>query len=139
MQQEEPGRDGPLGPVDRRKILPFEAAAASDRLGWGDLEAVRYHAAPASECSTPALSHHRLVLFARPPEELDLLHDGVKLHLPPPAGSIRLVPAGTPAWWHWSGRKEDSLHIFLAPGLVARVAAEAFDLDPARLTVPPLD
>src|SRR5262249_3864079 len=25
------------------------------------------------------------------------------------------------------------------PGLVARVAAEAFDLDPARLTVPPLD
>jgi AraC family transcriptional regulator len=31
------------------------------------------------------------------------------------------------------------LHIHLEPGLVARVAAEAFDLDPARLTVPPLD
>jgi AraC family transcriptional regulator len=31
------------------------------------------------------------------------------------------------------------LHIFLEPGLVARVAAEAFGLDPARLTVPPLD
>jgi AraC family transcriptional regulator len=27
----------------------------------------------------------------------------------------------------------------LEPGLVARVAVEAFDLDPARLTVPPLD
>jgi hypothetical protein len=31
------------------------------------------------------------------------------------------------------------LHIYLEPGLVERVAAEAVDLDPARLTVPPLD
>ena len=31
------------------------------------------------------------------------------------------------------------MHIFLEAELVARVAAEAFDLDPARLTVPPLD
>ena len=48
------------------------------------------------------------------------------------------MPAGSPARWRWSG-SQDSLHIFLEPGLVARVAAEAFDLDPARLTVPPLD
>ena len=34
---------------------------------------------------------------------------------------------------------KDELHIFLEPGLVERVAAEAFGLDPARLTVPPLD
>src|SRR6202011_4754908 len=33
----------------------------------------------------------------------------------------------------------ESLHIYLEPGLVTRVAAEAFGLDPARLTVPPLD
>jgi AraC family transcriptional regulator len=33
--------------------------------------------------------------------------------------------------FHW-------LHIYLEPGRVARVAAEAFDLDPARLMVPPL-
>jgi hypothetical protein len=31
------------------------------------------------------------------------------------------------------------LAIYLESGLVAQVAAEAFDLDPARLTVPPLD
>jgi AraC family transcriptional regulator len=31
------------------------------------------------------------------------------------------------------------LHVYLEPGLVERVAAEAFDLDPARLTLPPLD
>ena len=58
--------------------------------------------------------------------------------MPPPAGSISLMPAGSPAQVRSSGCK-DELHLFLEPGLVARVAAEAFDLDPARLTVPPLD
>jgi hypothetical protein len=38
-----------------------------------------------------------------------------------------------------SRRWKDSVHIYLEPGLVARVAAEAFGLDPARLSVPPLD
>jgi AraC family transcriptional regulator len=33
----------------------------------------------------------------------------------------------------------DTLNIYLEPGLVMRVAAETFDLDPARLTVPPLN
>src|SRR5262249_50023734 len=59
-------------------------------------------------------------------------------HVPPPTGAISLVPAGSPTRWRWSGRK-DSLHIHLEPGLVGRVAAEAFGLDPGRLTVPPLD
>jgi AraC family transcriptional regulator len=49
-----------------------------------------------------------------------------------------LVPAGSPSLWRWSGHK-DSLHVYLGPGLVARVTAEAFGLDPARLTVPPVD
>jgi AraC family transcriptional regulator len=48
------------------------------------------------------------------------------------------VPAGSPALWRWIGHK-DQLHVFLEPGLVARVAAEAFGLDPAPLSVPPLD
>jgi len=86
----------------------------------------------------PAITHHRLVLVTRPPEDLDLRYEGVKRHRPTPAGSITLVPAGSTAWVRSSGHK-DELHIFLEAGLVARVAAEAFDLDPARLTVPPLD
>jgi|SRR5271165_314376 len=139
MRKEEPGLAGPLGPLAAlRKIIPFEAAAASDRLGWVGLEAARYRAAPASELNPPALTYQRLVLFSRPPEELDLLYEGVKRHVPPPAGSISVVPAGSPALWRWSG-SFDWLHIFLEPSLVARVAAEAFDLDPARMTVPPLD
>jgi AraC family transcriptional regulator len=138
MQQEEPGRGEPIGLLDWRKIIPFEPAAASDRLGWARLEAAHYPEAPASELEQPVLTHHLLVLFACPPEELDLRYEGVRRHVPPPAGSISLLPAGSPALWRWRGRN-DTLHIYLEPGLVARVAAEAFGLDPARLTLTPLD
>jgi AraC family transcriptional regulator len=138
MRLEEPGRSGRLAPFDARKIAPFEPDAASDGLGWSGLEAARYRGLPAAELYLPALTHHTLVLVSRSPEELDLVYEGVKRHVPPPAGAISLVPAGTPVHWRWSGRK-DSLHIHLEPGLVERVAAEAFDLDPARLTVPPID
>jgi AraC family transcriptional regulator len=133
MRPQEPG------PLEVwRKILPIEEAAASDRLGWVGLEAVRYRAAPAWEYNPPATTHHRLVLCARPPEELDLRYEGVKRHVPPPIGSIFVVPAGSAGRVRWSAGY-DWLHIFLEPGLVERVAAESFGLDPARLTVPPMD
>ena len=64
--------------------------------------------------------------------------EGISRVVPPPPGSILLVPAGNPARYRWSSHS-DSLHVFLEPGLVARVAAEAFELDPARVSVPPLD
>jgi AraC family transcriptional regulator len=121
-----------------RKLVPFEPSAASDLLGWVGVQAARYREAPASEINLSPLTHHTLVLISRPPEELELRYEGVKRHVPPAAGSITVVPAGNPILWRWSGRK-DSLHVYLEPGLVARVAAEAFELDPARMTVRPLD
>jgi AraC family transcriptional regulator len=130
--------DDPIRPWDWLKVIPFQAVATSDHLGWVGLEAARYHASTAWEYNAPALTHHRLVLVIRPPRELDLRFEGVRRHVPPPAGAIILVPAGTQGRVRWSGGF-DWLHIYLEPGLVARVAAEAFDLDPARLTVPPLD
>jgi AraC family transcriptional regulator len=47
------------------------------------------------------------------------------------------VPAGQSVRWRWSGCK-DALHVYVEPGRVAQVAVEAFGLDPARLTIPPL-
>jgi AraC family transcriptional regulator len=138
MPEKDPGRRDPITPLDLRRIAPIEEAAASDRLGWVGLEAARYCEAPAFEFNPPAITHHRLILYTRPPEKLDLLYDGVNRHKPPPAGAISLVPAGSPHWVRSSGCK-DELHICLEPRLVERVAAEAFGLNPVRLTVPPLD
>src|SRR5262249_11233845 len=138
MREKELRRGDPIRPLDWLKIVPVQPAVASDRLGWVGPQAARERAAPASGLSQPARPHHGLMLFGRPPEELDLRYEGVKRHVPPHAGAISLVPAGSPAQWRCSGRR-DYLHIHLEPGLVARVAAEAFGLDPARLTVPPLD
>jgi AraC family transcriptional regulator len=138
MPETEPRRSDPIGPLDSFKILPVEPVASSERLGWVGLEAVRYGASPAFELDRPALTYHMLVLFARPPEELDVQYEGVKRHVPPPAGSVLLLPAGSPARVRSGGHK-DELHVFLEPGLVGQVAAESFNLDPARLTVPPID
>jgi AraC family transcriptional regulator len=139
MGHEEPRRSVPSGPLEAlRTIIPFAPSAASDNLGWVGLEAARYRAAPASELNPPALTHDRLVLFCRPPEELEVAYEGVSRHVPPRAGTISVVPAGSPARWRWSGQF-DWLHVFLEPGLIARVAAREFDLDPARLSIPPID
>src|SRR5260370_120413 len=160
MRQEKPGLPGPpralAGPPESPRIPVPEAppgdwagaqgeflgtrggGAAGGGGGGGGGGGPRTGDPPSLASTPPAIIHHRLVLYARAPEELDLLYEGVKRHVPPPAGSVSLVPAGSPALWRWSGRF-DWLHISLEPGLVARVAAEAFGLDPARMTVPPLD
>ena len=122
MTEEARQPGGPIGPLDWRKVMPFQAVAASDRLGWTGLGAARFRASPAWEYNAPALTHHRLVLVTRPPQALDLRFDGVKRQVPPPAGAVIFVPAGTPGRVSWSGGF-DWLHIYLDPGLLQRVAA----------------
>ncbi len=138
MSQMQLQPNDPIRPLDWRKLLPFKPAASSHRLGWLGMEAASCRAGPAFECTPSVPIHHRLVLFTRPPDEMDLRHEGVKRNVPPRAGSISLIPASSPAQVRSSGCK-DELHLWLESGLAARVATEAFDLDPARLTVPPLD
>jgi AraC family transcriptional regulator len=150
MQLQEPGPGGLVSPTElvggcglRRPIelikhFPGEPFAASDRLRWVGLEALRYRDQPPNEAFQPPLTHHSLLLFLGTPKEFEALSDGIRRVVPPPAGSILMVPAGSSAWWRWS-EHSDSLHVFLEPGLVARVTAEAFELDPGRVSLPPLD
>ena len=138
MQQQEPGLRGPLAPLELIKHFPGEPCAASDRRRWVGLEAIRYRDQPPNEAFQPPLTHHSLLLLLHTPKEFELHCDGVNRVVPPRAGSILVVPAGSPARWRWSSHT-DSLHVLLEPGLVERVAAEAFELDPARVSLPPLD
>jgi AraC family transcriptional regulator len=138
MRQQQPGPSGLLGPLDLIKQFPGEPLATSDRRRWAGLEALRYRDQPPNEAFQPPLTHHSLLLFLQTPKEFEARSDGINRVVPPRPGSILAVPAGSPAWWRWSSHS-DSLHVFLEPGLVARVASETFDLDPARVSVPPLD
>src|SRR5262249_29775098 len=91
-----------------------------------------------AEFERPALTHHALILITKPPDELDVRYEDVKRHRPPPLGSVSVVPAGVPTRWRWRGTKS-SLHVYLRPDLVERVAVEVFGLDPAKDALPPLD
>jgi AraC family transcriptional regulator len=138
MRQREPGLSGLLGPLDLVRHFPGEPCAASDRRRWAGLEALRYRDQPPNEAFQPPLTHHTLLSFLHTPKEFEVRSEGINRVTPPPPGSILVVPAGSPARYRWSSHS-DSLHVFLEPGLVGRVAAEAFELDPARASVPPLD
>src|SRR5262245_50672205 len=137
--QRKPAESGPLlGPLEYHPLVPVEPTAASQRLGWTGLEATRFSDLGDAEFERPALTHHSLILITDPPDELDLRYADVKRHRLPPRGSISVVPAGIPTHWRWRGTKS-SLHVYLQPDLVERVAVEVFGLDPARGVLPPLD
>jgi AraC family transcriptional regulator len=129
---------GLLKPRERAALVGFRPYASSD---WSDrvgMLAAHYLDVPSSEIEVPPSTHHTLVLVNRSSEDGEVRFEGVHRRFPPPAGSILLVPAGSPAYWRWEG-SNDSLSVSLDPRLIERVAAESFDLNPARLSIPPLD
>jgi AraC family transcriptional regulator len=136
MLQEESGFkeefDALLGDV------PFAPCATSYGMGWKGLQAVHYCKSPNRVFfSTGTALAHVLVLTIRPPEKMELEYEGVKQHRPPPAGSIYVMPAGCNMLLRWQG-SIDSIVIFLEPSLVAKIAAESFELDPNRTPLPSL-
>src|SRR5262245_6100989 len=58
------------------------------------LQAAHYRDLDSDEIRIGALSQHLIVLFTKPPAEMTIRCEGVKRDLPPPVGSIALVPAG---------------------------------------------
>src|SRR4051812_14089304 len=130
-----PGGGRPIGPVEWRHLMRFEVAAEGS---WTGVEAAYIRESPPFDVELPANSHHFLALIVRPADEAHMRFDGLERHRPFPAGSILLIPAGTSAWMRASGSGE-LLDISLDPAQVARIAVDAFDLDPARLSVPPLN
>src|SRR5262249_57030977 len=93
--KKELGHGGPFEPLDWLKIRPHEVAASSDRLGRTDLQAARCRA-PARQLDVPALTHHRLFLFIRPPDELDIRYEWVRRHLTALAATLSLLLQGSP-------------------------------------------
>jgi AraC family transcriptional regulator len=85
----------------------------------------------------PPTTHHWLFLSHRLAPIFSLQFAGREQTEPPPPGAITLIPAGAASRWRWGGPSE-STHILVEPQLLARVAAEALDLNPDRVTLPPV-
>jgi AraC family transcriptional regulator len=130
-----------LHPLDLNgyySALREKSFATSYGMGWKGLQAVRLENPGDESGAVITRSTHVLGLIVRPPEKMELRYEGVKRDMPPPAGSISVVPAGSSVQSSWQGRR-DWLFIYLEPSLVTRVAAELFEMDPSRTVVPPLD
>jgi AraC family transcriptional regulator len=85
----------------------------------------------------PPTTHHWLVLNRRLSPVFSLRFAGQERTEQPPLDSLAVIPAGCPSRWRWSGPSE-STHVLVEPQLLTRVAAEALDLDPDRVKVPPV-
>ena len=95
MSQKEPARSGPVGPLELIKNLPNEVFAVSDGR-WGNLGAVRYREQLPSEVFAPPSIYHALLLLLHAPKEFESRSEGIRRVVPPPAGLILFVPAGSP-------------------------------------------
>ena len=137
MTASAPDKRKPVTPDERQGMMPLPPVASSAALGWPDLRVEHYRGEADVELQCPALSHHLLILYLRPGGMFSFRSEGLERHGPPPAGSLLLVPAGSWCCPHLRGRLE-SVHVLLEPQRLARVAAEALDLNPDRVTLPPV-
>jgi len=119
-------------------LISLSVDATSHRLGWVGLQAVRYRDLATNEIHMPALSQHLLILHTKPPAEGNFRYEGIKREVPPPVGSITVMPVGSVVECRWRGTK-DALHIYLDPKLIARVATTGFELDLSRKGILPFD
>jgi AraC family transcriptional regulator len=126
----------PVAP-DERLHLAGVRPATSGALGWSGVRAEHLTAPPDTEVDLPPTTHHWLSLSHGLATAFSLQFAGQEQTQPPPPGSITLIPAGAASRWRWRGASE-STHILIEPQLLARVAAEALDLSPDRVTVPPV-
>jgi AraC family transcriptional regulator len=124
-----------ITPDDRLGVLPAAPVASSGPLGWSGVRVEHFRETPDFDLDLPGQTHHLLSLYLRPPERMGLWCAGLEWEEVPPPGSILVLPAGHARRAFWRG-PTDSVHVHLDPGLVARVAAEAFDLDPDRVELP---
>src|ERR1700733_2810171 len=107
-------------------------------LGASEVQATHQRNIGSDEIRIGGLSQHLIILFTKPPLEMNLRCEGVKRNAPPSVGSIALVPVGAVADVSWRGDK-DCLQVSVEPNLVQRVAVGSFERDLSSAAIPPVD
>lgn len=125
-----------LTPDDRLKHIPYAFRHTSATLGWHGLRVEHDTRQPASEILHPPLECLMLILTGETfPEDTDHRCDDARHNGDGLPHAVNLLPPGVESQWRWRNTIA-STHFQLSPALVAKVADEAFDLDPARVHFP---
>ncbi|HEV7298403.1 MAG TPA: AraC family transcriptional regulator [Tepidisphaeraceae bacterium] len=125
-----------LTPDGRLGHIPFRFSHSSAALGWSGLRAEHDPQVSASELVHPPLESLFLALQVdKVPERVDHRCDDARYEGNGLPHSVTLMPPRIASRWRWQGAFESN-QFQLSPALVAKVAEEAFDLDPARVHFP---
>lgn len=123
----------PLNPDDRLKHIPYEFRHTSAALGWRGLRVEHEAQQSSRELVHPPLECLWLILGGETtPEGTDHRCGDVRHQGDGVPHAVNLVPPGLETQWRWR-KKGGATHYQLSPALVAKVAEEAFDLDPAGI------
>jgi AraC family transcriptional regulator len=126
----------PLTPDDRLVHIPYAFRHTSATLGWHGLRVEHNSQQPASDIVHPPLECLWLMLTGETfPERTDHRCDDARHNGDGLPHAVNLLPPGVESQWRWRNTI-DSTHCQVSPTLVAKVAEEAFDLDPARVHFP---
>jgi AraC family transcriptional regulator len=126
----------PLTPDERRGHIPYKSRHTSAPLSWSGLRVDHYLQQPPGDLVLPPVECLWLMLtgqtFAQGAEHRcdDARYNGDGL-----PHAVNLLPPGVESRWR-RRNTIDSTHYQLSPTLIAKVAEEAFDLDPARVRYP---
>ncbi|MFG0289474.1 MAG: helix-turn-helix domain-containing protein, partial [Rhodopirellula sp. JB044] len=129
----------PLTPDDRLRHISYAFQHTSAPLGWNGLRVEYNTPQPASDFVHPPLACLMVVLTGKIfPERTDHRCDNERYTGDGLPQAVNLLPPGIESQWRWryTGDFTDSTHYQLSPALIAKVAEEAFDLDPARIQFP---
>lgn len=125
-----------LTPDDRLRHIPYAFRHTSAPLGWQGLRVEYESKQPASDIVHPPLTCLWLVLTGETcAEGTDHRCDDARHHGNGLPHAVNLLPPGIESQWRWRNAFE-STHYQLSPALVAKVAEEAFNFDPARVHFP---
>ncbi|WP_430451251.1 helix-turn-helix domain-containing protein [Rhodopirellula europaea] len=132
-------RPKPLTPDARLGRVPYAFRHTSAPLGWHGLRVEYDTRQPASEIVHPPLECLWVVLTGKIfPERTDHRCDDARHNGDGLPHAVNLLPPGIESQWRWRNTSDftDSTHYQLSPALVAKVAEEAFDLDPSQVHFP---
>jgi AraC family transcriptional regulator len=131
-------RPKPITPDEWFANYPFRFRHSRVGLGWSGIRVDAEQAMPACEVVQPPLENLMLILHGDiAPEGVAIRCGGSRFDGTGTSHSLTVVPPGADSRWRRTNVC-DSTQFHLTPALVSKVAQEAFDLDPARLTLPVL-